>query len=81
MTEAAVTETPAPTEAVTATETPAPPETPAPTATPVTQASKQASGLNVKIAGKKWYQSPFTWIAVIAALAVAGLLIYHNKKK
>ena len=56
-------------------------ETPAPTETPVTKDSKQASGQNVKIAGKKWYQSPFTWIAVIAALAVAGLLIYHNKKK
>ena len=93
VTEAAVTETPAPTEAVTATETPAPTEmpvpaetaaateTPAPTETPVTKDSKQASGQNVKIAGKKWYQSPFTWIAVIAALAVAGLLIYHNKKK
>ena len=93
VTEAAVTETPAPTEAVTATETPAPTETsvpaetaaatetPAPTETPVTKDSKQASGPNVKIAGKKWYQSPFTWIAVIAALAVAGLLIYHNKKK
>ena len=93
VTEAAVTETPAPSEAVTATETPAPTETPvpaetaaatetpAPTETPVTKDSKQASGQNVKIAGKKWYQSPFTWIAVIAALAVAGLLIYHNKKK
>lgn len=87
VTEAAVTETPAPTEAVTATETPAPTETPVPaetaaaTETPVTKDSKQASGQNVKIAGKKWYQSPFTWIAVIAALAVAGLLIYHNKKK
>lgn len=93
VTEAAATETPAPTEAVTATETPAPTETPvpaetaaatetpAPTETPVTKDSKQASGQNVKIAGKKWYQSPFTWIAVIAALAVAGLQIYHNKKK
>ena len=89
VTEAAVTETPAPTEAVTATETPAPTETPVPEETetpapkeiPVTKDSKQASGQNVKIAGKKWYQSPFTWIAVIAALAVAGLLIYHNKKK
>ena len=46
-----------------------------------TKDSKQTSGQNVKIAEKKWYQSPFTWIAVIAALAVAGLLIYHNKKK
>ena len=87
-TEAAATETPAPTEAA-ATETPVPTEaavteTPAPSATEEisdTKDSKQASGQNVKIAEKKWYQSPFTWIAVIAALAVAGLLIYHNKKK
>lgn len=61
VTEAAVTETPAPTEAVTATETPAPTETPvpaetaaatetpAPTETPVTKDSKQASGQNVKL--------------------------------
>ena len=87
-TEAAATETPAPTEAA-ATETPVPTEaavteTPAPSATEEisdTKDSKQASGQNVKIAEKKWYQSPFTWSAVIAALAVAGLLIYHNKKK
>ena len=74
-------ETPAPTETPVPAETAAATETPAPTETPVTKDSKQASGQNVKIAGKKWYQSPFTWIAVIAALAVAGLLIYHNKKK
>ena len=87
-TEAAATETPAPTEAA-ATETPVPTEaavteTPASSATEEisdTKDSKQTSGQNVKIAEKKWYQSPFTWIAVIAALAVAGLLIYHNKKK
>ena len=64
VTEAAVTETPAPTEAVTATETPAPTETPvpaetaaatetpAPTETPVTKDSKQASGQNVKMPEK-----------------------------
>lgn len=95
-TEAAkATETPAPTatEAAKATETPAPTEA---TKTPVAteepeqkkageeadaKESKQASGQNVEAAKSGWYQSPFTWIAVAAALAVAGLLIYHKKKK
>ena len=43
--------------------------------------SREASGQNVKVTASRWYQNPFTWIAVIAVLAVAGLLIYHNKKK
>ena len=42
---------------------------------------REASGQNVKVTASRWYQNPFTWIAVIAVLAVAGLLIYHNKKK
>lgn len=46
-----------------------------------TKDSREASGQNVKVAKTKWYQSPFTWILAIAVLAVAGLLIYHNKKK
>ena len=92
-TEAAkVTETPAPTEIAKATETPAPTEaaeateTPTPTITEEAEAtdtkdSREASGQNVKVTASRWYQNPFTWIAVIAVLAVAGLLIYHNKKK
>ena len=42
---------------------------------------REVSGQNVKVTASRWYQNPFTWIAVIAVLAVAGLLIYHNKKK
>lgn len=95
-TEAAkATETPAPTatEAAKATETPTPTEaakTPVPTEESAqkeageeadAKESKQASGQNVEAAKSGWYQSPFTWIAVIAVLAVAGLLIYHKKKK
>ena len=95
-TEAAkATETPAPTatEAAKATETPTPTEaakTPVPTEESEqkeageeadAKESKQASGQNVEAAKSGWYQSPFTWIAVIAVLVVAGLLIYHNKKK
>lgn len=95
-TEAAkATETPVPTatEAAKATETPTPTEaakTPVPTEESEqkeageeadAKESKQASGQNVEAAKSGWYQSPFTWIAVIAVLAVAGLLIYHNKKK
>ena len=95
-TEAAkATETPAPTvtEAAKATETPVPTEA---TKTPVAteepgqkkageeadaKESKQASGQNVEAVKSGWYQSPFTWIAVAAVLAVVGLLIYHKKKK
>lgn len=95
-TEAAkATETPAPTatEAAKATETPTPTEaakTPVATEEPEqkeageetdAKESKQASGQNVEAAKSGWYQSPFTWIAVVAVLAVAGLLIYHKKKK
>lgn len=95
-TEAAeVTETPAPTEAAEATETPTPTITEeADEAENTEKASKEpeaensdtkdsreASGQNVKVTASRWYQNPFTWIAVIAVLAVAGLLIYHNKKK
>lgn len=95
-TEAAeATETPAPTEAAEATETPTPTITEeADEAENTEKASKEpeaensdtkdsreASGQNVKVTASRWYQNPFTWIAVIAVLAVAGLLIYHNKKK
>lgn len=81
---AKATETPAPTEAAEATETPTPTEAAEEAETPIpiaAEASREASGQNVKATKTKWYQNPFTWIAVIAVLAVAGLLIYHNKKK
>lgn len=95
-TEAAkATETPAPTEAAEATETPTPTiteeaeeaentekDSKEPEAENTdTKDSREVSGQNVKVTASRWYQNPFTWIAVIAVLAVAGLLIYHNKKK
>ena len=89
------TETPAPTEAAEATETPTPTITEEADEAENTEKdskeheaentdtkdSREASGQNVKVTASRWYQNPFTWIAVIAVLAVAGLLIYHNKKK
>lgn len=78
------TETPAPTEAVEETETPVPTEVTEETETPTPTAdedSREASGQNVKATKTNWYQNPFAWIAAVAVLAVAGLLIYHNKKK
>ena len=92
---AKATETPAPTETAEATETPTPTiteeadeaentekDSKEPEAENTdTKDSREASGQNVKVTASRWYQNPFTWIAVIAVLAVAGLLIYHNKKK
>ena len=92
---AEATETPAPTEAAEATETPTPTiteeadeventekDSKKPEAENTdTKDSREASGQNVKVTASRWYQNPFTWIAVIAVLAVAGLLIYHSKKK
>ena len=92
---AEATETLAPTEAAEATETPTPAITEeTDEAENIEKDSKEpeaentdakdireASGQNVKVTASRWYQNPFTWIAVIAVLAVAGLLIYHNKKK
>lgn len=92
---AEATETPAPTEAAEATETPTPTiteeadeaentekDSKEPEAENTdTKDSREASGQNVKVTASRWYQNPFIWIAVIAVLAVAGLLIYHNKKK
>ena len=95
-TEAAeATETPAPTEAAEATETPTPTITEEADEAENTEKDskepeaentdtkdiREVSGQNVKVTASRWYQNPFTWIAVIAVLAVAGLLIYHNKKK
>lgn len=92
---AEATETPAPTEAAEATETPTPTITEEADEAENTEKDskepeaentdikdiREASGQNVKVTASRWYQNPFTWIAVIAVLAVAGLLIYHNKKK
>ena len=92
---AKATETPAPTETAEATETPTPAITEETDEAENTEKdskepeaentdakdSREASGQNVKVTASRWYQNPFTWIAVIAVLAVAGLLIYHNKKK
>ena len=76
--------TPVPTETADVTETPVPTEATEETETPTPTAdedSREASGQNVKVTKTNWYQSPFTWIIIVAVLAVAGLLIYHNKKK
>ena len=92
---AKVTETPVPIETAESTETPTPAVTEKAEETEDTEKesegnkaentdtkdSREASGQNVKVTASRWYQNPFTWIAVIAVLAVAGLLIYHNKKK
>ena len=82
------TETPAPTAATEATETPAATATDEPekedteAAQDETDAkSRQASGQDVRSTSGHWYQNPFIWIIAVAVLAVAGLLIYHYKKR
>lgn len=82
------TETPAPTAATEATETPAATATAEPekedteSAQDETDAkSRQASGQDVRSTSGHWYQNPFIWIIAAAVLAVAGLLIYHYKKR
>ena len=86
---AKATETPAPTEAAEATETPTPTITEEADEAENTEKDskepeaentdtkdiREVSGQNVKVTASRWYQNPFTWIAVIAVLAVAGLLI------
>ncbi len=80
------TETPAPTAATEATETPAATAEPEKEATEAAQdetdaKSRQASGQDVRSTSGHWYQNPFIWIIAVAVLAVAGLLIYHYKKR
>ena len=82
------TETPAPTAATEATETPAVTATAEPekedteAAQDETDAeSRQASVQDVRSTSGHWYQNPFIWIIAVAVLAVAGLLIYHYKKR
>ena len=43
--------------------------------------SRQASGQDVRSTSSHWYQNPFIWSIAAAVLAVAGLLIYHYKKR
>ena len=81
-------ETPALTAATEATETPAVTATAEPekedteAAQDETDAeSRQASGQDVRSTSSHWYQNPFIWIIAAAVLAVAGLLIYHYKKR
>nr|WP_296085484.1 hypothetical protein [uncultured Blautia sp.] len=89
-----VTVTPKPTETPAPTATTGPTETPEVTATVEpekenTEAaqdetdaeSRQASGQDVRSTSGHWYQNPFIWIIAAAVLAVAGLLIYHYKKR
>ena len=89
-----VTVTPKPTETPAPTATTGPTETPEVTATVEpekenTEAaqdetdaeSRQASGQDVRSTSSHWYQNPFIWIIAAAVLAVAGLLIYHYKKR
>ena len=82
------TETPAPTEATEPTETPAATATAEPEKEDTEDAqsetdaeSRQASGQDIRSTASHWYQNPFVWIIAVAVLAVAGLLIYHYKKR
>ena len=82
------TETPAPRAAPEATDTPAvtAPAEPEKEDTEAAQdetdaVSRQASGQDVRSTSGHWYQNPFIWIIAVAVLAVAGLLIYHYKKR
>ena len=80
------TETPAPTAATEATETPAATAEPEKEDTEAAQDEtdakiRQASGQDVRSTSGHWYQNPFIWIIAVAVLAVAGLLIYHYKKR
>ena len=81
-------ETPAPTAAAEAAETPTAAATVEPEKEDTEAAqdesdaeSRQASGQDVRSTSGHWYQNPFTWIIAVAVLAVAGLLIYHYKKR
>lgn len=81
-------ETPAPTAAAEAAETPTAAATVEPEKEDTEAAqdesdaeSRQASGQDVRSTSGHWYQNPFTWIIAVAVLAIAGLLIYHYKKR
>ena len=81
-------ETPAPTAAAEAAETPTAAATVEPEKGETEAAqdesdaeSRQASGQDVRSTSGHWYQNPFTWIIAVAVLAIAGLLIYHYKKR
>ena len=81
-------ETPAPTAAAEAAETPTAAATVEPEKEDTEAAqdesdaeSRQASGQDVRSTSSHWYQNPFIWIIAAAVLAVAGLLIYHYKKR
>ena len=81
-------ETPAPTAAAEAAETPTAAATVDPEKEDTEAAqdesdaeSRQASGQDVRSTSGHWYQNPFTWIIAVAVLAIAGLLIYHYKKR
>ncbi len=78
--DAEVSVTPTVTEAAESTGTPAAIEN-TETEETDTDDSRQTSGKTVETTKSSWYQNPFAWIAAVAVLAVAGLLIYHNKKK
>ena len=82
------TETSAPTAAAEAAETPTAAATVEPEKEDTEAAqdesdaeSRQASGQDVRSTSGHWYQNPFTWIIAVAVLAIAGLLIYHYKKR
>lgn len=81
-------ETPAPTAAAEAAETPTAAATVEPEKEDTEAAqdesdaeSRQASGQDVRSTSGHWYKNPFTWIIAVAVLAIAGLLIYHYKKR
>ena len=82
------TETPAPTATTEPTEIPAATATAEPekedtedTQDETDAESRQTSGQDVRSTASHWYQNPFIWIIAVAVLAIAGLLIYHYKKR
>lgn len=77
-----VTETPEPSAAPTTAATETPTETPSPSADDQHDKDNvQTSGQTVTAAKSSWSRSPLIWIAGIAVLAAAGVVVYHYKKR
>lgn len=76
------TETPEAAEKLTPAESKEATETPVPTETDSKDKDNvQTSGQTVQEQKSSWSSSPLIWIAVLAVLAAAGVVIYHYKKR
>lgn len=76
------TEIPEATEKLTPAESKGATETPVPTETDSKDKDDiQTSGQTVQAEKSSWSRNPFIWIAAIAVLAAAGVVIYHYKKR